>query len=171
MTDEIQLTLPTGDKLTLRRVTPADEEFLVAVYRSTRADELAPVPWTDEQKDQFVRWQYGLQRNEYQARFPNTDYRVILLNNQPAGRIWVAEDELEIRLLDIAILQEFQNRGIGTALLKRLVQEATQLDKRLRHMVFVLNDSATRFYERLGFVVFEEQGAYKHMEWRATNSS
>jgi hypothetical protein len=34
-------------------------------------------------------------------------------------------------------------------------------------MVFILNTGAQRFYERLGFVVFEEYGgAYHHMEWR-----
>ena len=30
---------------------------------------------------------------------------------------------------------------------------------------FVLNDNAHRFYERLGFVVIEDVGAYKHMEY------
>ena len=43
----------------------------------------------------------------------------------------------------------------------------TLAGKALRHMVFVLNQDAQRFYERLGFVVIEELGAYKHMEWRA----
>jgi ribosomal protein S18 acetylase RimI-like enzyme len=33
-------------------------------------------------------------------------------------------------------------------------------------MVFALNDNAQRFYERLGFVVIEDLGAYKHMEYR-----
>ena len=170
MTDEIELTLPAGDKLTLRPATPVDEEFLIAVYGSTRAEELAPVPWSVEQKDQFVRWQYGLQKHDYVKRFPDADYRVVLLNDQGAGRIWVGRDQKEIRLLDIAILPEFQNRGIGTALLQLLIKEATEKKKMLRHMVFMLNSNATRFYERLGFVVFEEEGAYKHMEWRPAKS-
>jgi GNAT superfamily N-acetyltransferase len=71
-------------------------------------------------------------------------------------------------LLDIALLEEFQNRGVGTILLRRLIDEAIRTNKPLRHMVFVLNADAKRFYERLGFVVFEEVGAYQHMEWRGT---
>jgi len=35
-------------------------------------------------------------------------------------------------------------------------------------MVFILNTDARRFYERLGFVVFEDLGAYLHMEWRGS---
>ena len=69
-------------------------------------------------------------------------------------------------MLDIALLKEFQNRGVGTLLLRRLMDEATQAGKPLRHMVFVLNNDAHRFYERLGFVVIEDLGAYKHMEWK-----
>ncbi len=37
-------------------------------------------------------------------------------------------------------------------------------------MVFSLNNNAHRFYERLGFVVIEDLGAYKHMEWRAEDN-
>jgi ribosomal protein S18 acetylase RimI-like enzyme len=115
----------------------------------------------------FLRWQFDTQRREYEARFPRAAYHVILVDQRPAGRIWVGSDDEQIRLLDIALLPEFQNRGAGTALLRRLMDEAKEAGKALRHMVFVLNNDATRFYERLGFVVIEDLGAYKHMEWRA----
>lgn len=163
---EIEFTLPAGEKLILRPVTPEDEEFLIAVYGRTREDELAQVEWAEGQKDQFVRWQYGLQQSEYRSRFPDYDYRVIVINDRPAGRIWVGSDHEQIRLLEIAIMPEFQNRGAGTILLRRLIDEASKANKFLRHMVFVLNNDAHRFYERLGFAVIEDFGAYKHMEWR-----
>jgi GNAT superfamily N-acetyltransferase len=168
---EIELTLPAGEKLILRPVTPADEEFLIALYGGTREAELAQAEWAEGQQEQFVRWQYGLQRREYESRFPDADYRVIVINDRPAGRIWVGSDDEQIRLLDIAIMPEFQNRGVGTLLLRRLIDEASQAKKLLRHMVFVLNNDAHRFYERLGFAVIEDFGAYKHMEWRPENSN
>ena len=165
-TNEIEFSLPRGGRLALRPVTDADEEFLLSVYASTRADELAQAPWSDEQKRQFLKWQFDLQRREYDARFADADYSIILIDGRPAGRIWIARDDQEIRLLDIAMLSEFQNRGAGTMLLRRLIDESKGAGKALRHMVFVLNQDAQRFYERLGFVVIEESGAYKHMEWR-----
>ena len=167
-TSWIDLPLPRGGVLALRPVTNDDEEFLLSVYASTRADELAQVDWGDEQKKTFLRWQFDLQRREYDARFPDAEYDVILIDDSLAGRIWIARDDQEIRLLDIALLPEFQNHGAGTLLLQRLIDEATRDGTALRHMVFVLNNDAHRFYERLGFAVFEEVGAYKHMEWRAT---
>lgn len=155
-----------NDFVSLRRVTDADHEFLVAVYANSRAAELAQVNWDESQKDAFIRWQYERQKEEYDARYPDARYDVIMVDGVPAGRIWVGSDENQIRLLDIALLSEFQNRGVGTHLLKHLIDEATRTKKALRHMVFVLNDNAYRFYERLGFETIEDLGGYKHMEWR-----
>jgi ribosomal protein S18 acetylase RimI-like enzyme len=158
--------LPDGGTVELRPVSESDNEFLLKVYESTRADELAQAEWAEGQKEMFLRWQLNLQRKEYETRFPDADYRVIVIDRERAGRIWIGADDEQIRLLDIALLPEFQNRGVGTALLERLKTEAQSAGKALRHMVFVLNNNADRFYERLGFKKIEDFGAYKHMEWR-----
>ena len=161
--------LPDEGKLALRPVTKEDDAFLLELYGSTRAEELAQVEWAEGQKEIFLRWQYDLQRREYDARFPDARYQIILIDDAPAGRIWIGEDDEQIRLLDIALLPEFQKRGAGTLLLRQLIEDANEAQKPLRHMVFVLNNDAHRFYERLGFVVIEDLGAYKHMEWRPAN--
>jgi len=158
--------LDGGGTVELRPVSASDDEFLLSLYSSTREDELAQAEWAEGQKEMFLRWQFDLQRREYEARFPDAAYSVILVDQQPAGRIWVGTDDEQIRLLDIALLPDFQNRGVGTALLQRLKTEAANRGKALRHMVFVLNNNAERFYERLGFKLIEDFGAYKHMEWR-----
>lgn len=157
--------LPGGGTVELRPVSESDNDFLLSVYGSTRADELAQVEWAEGQQEMFLRWQFDMQRREYSARFPDADYRVIIIDQQPAGRIWVGSDNEQIRLLDIALLPQFQNRGVGTALLQKLMTYAENEGKALRHMVFVLNNDADRFYERLGFKKIEDFGAYKHMEW------
>jgi len=166
-TSEIEIPLPRGGRMALRPVTDADEEFLLLIYAGTRAEELAQAAWEPGQQEVSVRWQFDLQRREYGVRFPDAEYYVIVIDDCPAGRIWIGRDDRQIRLLDIAILPEFQNRGAGTMLLHRLIDESKRAGKALRHMVFVLNNDAHRFYERLGFVVIEEFGAYKHMEWKS----
>lgn len=159
-------TLANGETLNLRPVTLEDDPFLLSVYASTRADELAQVEWGPGQQEAFVKWQFEMQRREYEARFPDAEYNVIEIKGQPVGRIWIGRSDDEIRLLDIALLPEFQNRGAGTLLVNHLIDEARSSGKRLRHMVFVLNDNADRFYERLGFVVIDDLGGHKHMEWK-----
>lgn len=158
-------TLGDGGILKLKPVTPDDDAFLLSVYASTRADELAQVQWEEGQQEAFVKWQFEMQRREYDARFPGAEYDVIDIDDKPAGRLWIGRGENEIRLLDIALLPEFQNRGAGTFLIKQLIDEAKITGKRLRHMVFVLNNNADRLYLRLGFEVIEDVGGYRHMEW------
>jgi ribosomal protein S18 acetylase RimI-like enzyme len=148
----------------LRPVELADEEFLLRVYAASRADEMALVPWDEEQKLAFVRSQFEAQRAQYGERFPDAEYSVILYRGRPAGRLWIGRTPEQIRLLDIAILPEFQNQGIGAALLKRLVAESERRGLPLRHMVFKLNDAALRFYSRFGFSQIDDVGAYIHME-------
>jgi ribosomal protein S18 acetylase RimI-like enzyme len=156
-----------GGRVVARRpATPDDYEELVRVYASTRADELSQVTWWDDaQKLDFCRSQYDAQKREYDARFPRAEYDVVLLDGRTAGRIWVGRDEKEIRLLDIALLPEARNQGVGAVLVGALMEEARSSGRRLRHMVFTLNKQALRFYERLGFRVFEDIAGYLHMEW------
>jgi len=162
-----ELRLEDGGALSLRPVAPEDDEFLFGVYMSTRERELAQVEWPEGQKEIFVRWQFDLQRREYDARFPDAEYDVIVVEGRTAGRIWVGRGEEEIRLLDIALLPEFQGQGVGAVLVGALIEEARSAGKRLRHMVFMLNEGALRFYLRHGFRVFEEVGGYLHMERKA----
>ena len=161
-----QFTLRDGGILSLKKVTAADEEFLLSVYASTREAELDQAEWQPGQREAFLKWQFEMQRQQYEARFPDAEYHMIEVDNQPAGRVWTGENKTEIRLLDIALLPEFQNRGIGNLILRELIERARRAGKPLRHMVFMLNSDAHRFYERLGFVMIEDLGAYRHMEWK-----
>jgi GNAT superfamily N-acetyltransferase len=159
-----------GLRVLLRPAAEADYEELVRVYASTRAAELAQVTWwDDDQKLAFCRAQYDAQKEEYDARFPDAEYDVIELEGRTVGRVWVGRAEEELRLLDIALLPEAQRRGLGAAIIGALIEEARASGKRLRHMVFMLNTDARRFYERLGFRVFEDLGGYLHMEWTPGN--
>lgn len=160
-----EMRLADGGALALRPVAPADEEFLYGLYLSTRERELSQVEWAEGQKEQFARWQFELQRREYDARFPDAEYDVIEVEGRTVGRVWVGRAAEEIRLLDIALLPAALGGGLGGAVVGALVAAARAWGTPLRHMVFMLNTDARRFYERLGFRVFEDLGGYLHMEW------
>lgn len=157
-----------GREVLLRPAAEEDYEEMVGVYASTRAAELAQVTWWDDaQKLAFCRMQYHAQKAEYDARYPDAQYDVVVLDGRTAGRIWVGRDAEKIHMLDLTLLPWAQGQGVGTALVRSLVEEARATGKRLRHMVFIMNEGARRLYERLGFVVFEEVGgSHLHMEWR-----
>jgi ribosomal protein S18 acetylase RimI-like enzyme len=147
----------------LRPVTPADEPFLLRVYAGTRAEELAAVPWTGEQKDAFVAHQFAAQSAHYAQHYSGLSADVILVDGRPAGRLLVARWEREIRIVDIALLPEFRGAGTGSRLLDRLIAEADAVGKLLSIHVERQNP-AMRLYERLGFRPVAEEGVYLRLE-------
>jgi ribosomal protein S18 acetylase RimI-like enzyme len=167
----LERPLDEGGDVRLRAVAAEDEEFLLEVYASSRADEMALVPWDEEQKRAFVRSQFAAQSAQYNERFPDAEYNVVLYRERPVGRLWIGRTPEQIRLLDIAILPEFQNRGIGATLLKALVAESERSSLPLRHMVFKLNTAALRFYQQFGFSQIDDVGPYIHMERRPAAAS
>ena len=150
--------------IALRPIVPEDHSFLLAVYASTRELELAGVPWDAGQKAAFVRMQFDAQHAFYQEHYAGAAFDVIVVDGQPAGRLYIAREGDEIRIVDIALLREYCNRGIGTTLLRGLQSEAAAAGKPLRIHVEHFNP-ALRFYERLGFTPIADRGVYLFMEW------
>jgi GNAT superfamily N-acetyltransferase len=148
--------------ISLRPVGPEDTEFLKRVYASTRAEELAMTPWSDEQKTAFVEMQFRAQDQDYHANYPDAAYDVILRDGAPAGRLYVRRGPDEIGILDIALLPEHRGTGIGGALLQQLIAEADATGKRLQIYVEKFNRAQT-LYRRLGFVEAEDTGVYWRM--------
>ena len=148
---------------TLRPARPEDREHLLAVYASTRAEELAPVPWTEEQKSAFVKMQFDAQDAHYHEHYEGATYEVIEVDGVPAGRLYLHRKPKEIRLVDIALLPAFRGKGIGTRLLAELIAEAKGRGVPLTFHVELFNP-ARRLYERLGFAPVEEHGVHVLME-------
>lgn len=145
--------------VTFRPIGPADEDFLVAVYATTRAEELAPVPWSDAQKAAFCRMQFDAQHRYYQEHYAAASFDVIQVGGEPAGRLYVDRGPDEFRVIDIALLPAYRNAGIGSAILKDVLAEADRAGKPVTIHVEKMNP-ALRLYYRLGFREAGDAGVY-----------
>lgn len=110
--------------------------------------------------------QFEAQRTDYMQRFPNAAHSIVLVDGEVHGRIWVERNADEIRLLDIAVLPQWRNRGTGSVLLERLIAESRESGRPLRDSVFKDNPGAFRLYRRLGFEIVEDLEFYWALEWR-----
>ncbi|HXI91705.1 MAG TPA: GNAT family N-acetyltransferase [Blastocatellia bacterium] len=156
-----------GSRLaTVRPANSEDEPFLLAVYESTRAEELALTNWDEVQRDAFLRMQFKAQQSHYREHYPGGEHYVILVNEDAVGRLYIADIEKEVRILDITILPHHRNAGIGTPIIRELMAEAAAIGKPLRIYVESFNRSLGLF-ERLGFVRSDESGYSYLMQWCA----
>ena len=137
---------------------PADEPFLLEVYASTRIEELEGTGWDENQKHAFLKMQFLARERTY----PKVDNRIILLNGNAVGRILVDRTEAAIRLIDIALLTEYRNAGIGSRLINDLIKESADSRRPLKLRVRSAS-SAMRLYERLGFCKSGNDEVYSDM--------
>jgi ribosomal protein S18 acetylase RimI-like enzyme len=149
--------------LTFRRICDADLPILARVYASTRTEELAPVPWSDDQKGLFLDSQFRAQHQHYQQHYPTADWLMIMRADQVVGRLYIDRWQREHRVIDIALLPEYRGRGLGSAVIRDLLDEAAAVRKTLSIHVEKAN-RAQLFYARLGFQKVGDQGAYDLME-------
>ncbi len=149
--------------VSLRPVEPADEGFLLGLYATTRADELALTNWTDGQKAAFVRHQFDAQTNHYREHYPTATFDVILVDGEPAGRLYVDRWSEETRIMDVALLPEWRGRGIGGELIQQIQTEGRDVSVHVERF-----NPAQRLYERLGFEHEDAGPVYLMMRWRAT---
>lgn len=159
--------ISSPSSVSLRPVTADDGSLLLAIYRSTRAEELALVSWwSDDQKAAFVQMQLEAQHAHYRNTFPQAEYSVVMVHDRAVGRLYTAEMENELRILDLTLLPEERNAGIGTGILTQLLQACESQQKALSIHVESFNPSIG-LLERLGFRKVSENGFYFLMQHAA----
>ncbi len=157
--------MPRED-ITLRPATEADQEFLLSLYASTRAAEMAMVPWSPEQKEAFVKMQFAAQSEHYAAEFPLASHEIICRDGAAVGRLYLDRRAQELHVLDVIVLPQFRNAGIGTFLLRRLQKEAEAgaAGKAVTIYVESFNPSLGLF-RKLGFQTVAEDGFQLLLRW------
>lgn len=158
--------MSTSAGVELRPVADSDLPFLRRLYATSRAAELELTGWDSEQRDAFLDMQFGARERSYREQLPARLDRVILVDGQVAGRFCVDRSADEIRVVDIALLPEYQGAGVGSALLTGLQREAALANVAVVLQVATGNHAAASLYRRLGFVASAADGLYAEMRWQ-----
>ncbi len=151
----------------LRPCRDADAKFLCDVYVESRWDEMAATGWPAETVRAFLRDQYRLQDLHYRKYYADAAWCVIEIGGERAGRLYVLLQDGDLRIVDIALMPAFRNRGIGGALLKAIQDQAAATTYgAVKVSVYVeQSNPAIRLYERLGFRFVATRGPYHLLEW------
>ncbi len=153
------------DQIVKRPVGTDDLPFLQYLYGTTRAMELAAADWSDQEKAAFIAQQFQAQHHHYTTHYRDAAFDVLLLDNQPVGRLYVHRSQSEIRIMDIALVPGYCNQGLGSFFIKQLMAEAEDNNQKLSLYVEQYNP-ALRLYQRLGFQCVEQNGVYYLMCWQ-----
>ncbi len=156
--------------LSAQPITMQDRADLLEIYADTRKEELAQlVYWTPEMKTVFLEQQFSAQHTFYQENYPGAFFGLLKIRQSVVGRLylWENADRHEFRIIDIAVLSDWRNRGIGTSVFRDVMGRAGEQNYVVTIHVEVFN-RARKLYERLGFKqVGETDGVYILMKWTA----
>lgn len=139
--------------LALRLSTEHDEEFIQQLFACSAGAGLPA---------ELLAWQSRLQRLQYQQVFPAVRFNLILLAGDPIGRLYVAHTPDALVLLEITIIPRYRGQGIGSSLIRNLLNDAARL--RIPVQLKVRKDSAARrLYRRVGFIEAGEDDLFISM--------
>jgi len=100
--------------------------LLGEIYRSTRWEELALSGWSDEEKRSFLAQQFEFQRRDWDRNYPRLQRQIVIVDGLDAGRLYIdrREADCDLRVVDVALLPAFRNRGVATRIFTDLFAKA-----------------------------------------------
>jgi ribosomal protein S18 acetylase RimI-like enzyme len=140
---------PAGAKelpqYTLRKATMKDCDFIYRLRRLTLKDYVTSAfpHWTAEQQD------------AYYLDFDPAHHYIVVVDGKDIGDWAIRKTEKEHRFLNLHLLPEYQNRGLGSAILKAAIVEAAAQGALVVSEVLKTNP-AMQLYYRLGFTITDE---------------
>ena len=107
-------------------------------------------------------WDESFQRSYFDEHYGAVPFQIVRVNGHDAGMLcWeVGPDHVFLR--NVALLPDFQGRGIGTEVIRAVMAEAADRGVPLRLQVLKTN-RAQRLYERLGFHTYAETATHLQM--------
>jgi ribosomal protein S18 acetylase RimI-like enzyme len=131
----------TRVSVSLRPAKAQDSEFAYGVKKTTLGEYVREVWGWDEEE----------QRRLHQRRFASQDFQVIVVAGADAGILALSHDPDCLRVHQLLVLPEYQGKGVGTACMRRVLEDAAGRRQPVRLQVLKMNHRAIGFYRRLGF--------------------
>lgn len=144
------MTSTASECVSLRQAEPADEDFLRGIFLASRP-ELSLIDGDPTLLASILDLQLRAQRHHYQAGYQAVRECVIEVDDVPVGRLVVGSDDDAVVVLDVAIAPSHRGGGIGTAVLSRVIDDAS--GHRTVRLTVARHNQAQRLYQRLGFDV------------------
>lgn len=143
------------EELSIRKAQASDSEFVFAVKKAAYREYVEEV-WG---------WDDDYQRERHNREFVSEEnFRIIQFRGTDIGFLIMSRTSDTLKVNQIYILPEYQGRGIGSACLTRIIDDASIEQKSVALQVLKVNTRGVALYQRLGFTIVGEDSIYFQME-------
>lgn len=137
-----------------RKVTDADKDFARTVHHRAYHDVVVR---------QLGVWDEARQDNYFEKNWNEDPMEILECDGVPCGWLVLKDHEDYLELGEILLLPEFQGQGLGTRILREVIQAAKTRNIPIRLRVLHENE-AVNLYRRLGFVETGKSATHFEME-------
>ncbi len=138
--------------ISLRDATDQDFDFLYELHRRTLKDYI----------DQTWGWDEDWQESHFGNNFELKGRSIIRHGGNDIGCLTVLDEGDHLFLSYIALEPDFQGKGVGTRLIKDVLEQGRRVKKPVTLKVLKTNP-ARRLYVRLGFRITQESDTHYFM--------
>lgn len=149
---------------TFRPTQPNDEDFLYKLFVSYRAADFVAAGLPDEMMATLLRQQFTVRHRGLPLLYPQARHDIIERHGQAIGQVVIDHQSDHIHLLEVAILPDHRNLGLGGAMVRALQDAATAAGVPIR-LTVLPHSRAITLYRRLGFAETGWQGPQITLEW------
>jgi ribosomal protein S18 acetylase RimI-like enzyme len=108
-------------------------------------------------------WDEAKERMQFREQLQLQHTRIVEQEGTSVGFFMTLEHGSDVELHTLCIAPEHQGHGLGTAVTRRLIDDARAHRRNVVLSVLKANAAARSFYERLGFVLAEESAHHYRM--------
>jgi ribosomal protein S18 acetylase RimI-like enzyme len=152
MSKQVRHIDAAGTAISVREQAAEDDAFLYSLFRANnmRTLELSGLPLAF--LDDLVAMQHRSRMQTYQKMFPAAAWSIVECAGQPVGEIVEHDEGDRIYVVDIALLPDWQARGLGTALMREVMARCAARGIGVRAKVMINNEPSLKMFRKLGFV-------------------
>jgi len=141
--------------ITHRQARPDDRAFCRSTHHLAYHDVVVSQfgPWDEQRQDEF-----------FNAKWSDGNIDILLADAEPCGFAVVADAADHLRVVELVIHPDWQQRGIGTDFLRSIMTRAAHRGVPVRLRVLHKN-RAVGLYKRLGFTEHDRSATHFEFEW------
>ncbi|HWH11845.1 MAG TPA: GNAT family N-acetyltransferase [Solirubrobacteraceae bacterium] len=123
---------------------------------------LAGLP--DQVRAPLLELQFTARRRDRDARFPDADRQLILLDGGPVGELVLGRPPGSILVVDIALIPAARRQGVGTTVLAGVAATADAAGARVEATARCANTASRRLFATAGFAEVGDDGVNVSLE-------
>ena len=156
--------------ITLVPIVPEHKELVYDLFRDIHPELTGIQGMAEGQLEDLLRLQFDMRQAQFGELYPNAERSLIVLDGVPIGYVYTDTGD-DIRVIEIGVLKHYRRNGIGSYIIRTLIDKANAEGKNISLQVLWFNHSACQFYQKLGFTLIHNNGiAYEMKYWCNTKN-